>query len=140
MAGRAESQAINIDRNYSQQVPEIRTGNLFQVFCNLIKNAFDAMGDGGQLSISTSLSGGNNDIAVVEFVDSGSGFDVADSAVIFEPFYTTKAKGEGTGLGLAICKDIVERAGGRITAECSPTGGSVFTVFLPLTDQVQGDF
>ena len=140
MSVRAEAQGVRIERNYSPQIPEVRSGNLFQVFCNLIKNALDAMPDGGLLDISSGLSEGNSEIALVRLSDTGSGFDAANSSIIFEPFFTTKARGEGTGLGLAICKDIVERAGGRITAQSAAAGGSVFTVYLPLREQVESNF
>lgn len=131
MAARAETSNVRISSNYAAGIPEILSGNLFQVFCNLIKNALDAMPDGGQLRIFTRLTADNT--AVVEFRDSGAGFAPENAKIIFEPFFTTKDKGKGTGLGLAICKDIVERYNGRITAENAPEGGSIFTVYLPVT-------
>ena len=130
MGSRAETLNIRILRNYTSGIPQIRSGNLFQVFCNLIKNALDAMPDGGELSISTRLAA--DDTAVVEFRDTGTSFAAENADAIFEPFFTTKDKGKGTGLGLAICKDIVERYHGRITAENVPQGGSIFTVYLPV--------
>ncbi|MBW8001455.1 MAG: GHKL domain-containing protein [Planctomycetes bacterium] len=120
---------IVIERNYSPERPKVKGGNLFQVFCNLIKNAIDSMPDGGQITISTSLQ--ENNIAVIEIKDTGTGFASENIEAIFEPFFTTKDMGKGTGLGLAICKDIIERYHGRITAENAPQGGSIFTVYLP---------
>ena len=125
---RAEALNIRILRNYSHGIPQIRNGNLFQVFCNLIKNALDAMPTGGQLSISTQLTADN--MAMVEFHDTGKGLPAEHTDTIFEPFFTTKDR--GTGLGLAICKDIVERYQGRITAENASGGGCIFTLFLPI--------
>jgi len=113
MEAKVEASNIQVFRNYEHGTTKIKSGNLFQVFCNLIKNAFDAMPDGGQLRISTHLASDN--AAVVEFLDTGCGFPPEHAEVIFEPFFTTKDK--GSGLGLAICKDIVERYQGRITAE-----------------------
>ena len=130
MDSRAEASNVQILRNYAPGIPQIRSGNLFQVFSNLIKNALDAMPDGGELSISTRLTADNT--AVVEFRDTGTGFAPENAQAIFEPFFTTKDKGRGTGLGLAICNDIIERYHGRITAENVPEGGSVFTVYLPV--------
>jgi two-component system NtrC family sensor kinase len=130
MNTRAETSNVRILSSYAPSMPEVRSGNLFQVFCNLIKNALDAMPDGGQLKISTRLAADNT--AVVEFRDTGAGFAPENTKVIFEPFFTTKDKGKGTGLGLAICKDIIERYNGRITAENAPGGGSIFTVYLPV--------
>ena len=128
MNTKAEASNIDILRNYTSGIPEIRSGNLFQVFCNIIKNAFDAMPDCGQLHISTRLTADN--IIVAEFRDTGSGFAPEIAEVMFEPFFTTKDK--GTGLGLAICRDIIEKYHGRITAENAPQGGSIFTVYVPL--------
>ncbi len=128
---RAETCNIRVSRNYSRGIPQIKNGNLFQVFCNLIKNALESMPAGGKLSISTRLAADNT--AVVEFRDTGTGLPIEHTDAIFEPFFTTKDR--GTGLGLAICKDIIERCNGRITAENAPKGGSIFTVYLPIEDR-----
>jgi len=130
MDPQAGASNVRILRNYAPNIPQIRSGNLFQVFCNLIKNAVDAMPDGGKLSISTCLTA--DDTAAAEFRDTGVGFAPENAEAIFEPFFTTKDKGRGTGLGLAVCKDIVERYRGRIAAENAPGGGSIFTVYLPV--------
>ena len=129
MDTKAEPPNIKVTRNYTPGLPQIRSSNLFQVFCNLAKNAFDAMPDGGNLKISTRLEMDNTIVA--EFRDTGIGFPPENTQTIFEPFFTTKDKGKGTGLGLAICRDIVESCHGRITAENAPDGGSIFTVYLP---------
>jgi signal transduction histidine kinase len=131
----AEAAPVRIIRDYASDLPEMKTGNLFQVFVNIIKNAIDAMPNGGRLYISTRI-GPDNSIAV-EFRDTGRGFDPANAEAIFQPFFTTKQPGCGTGLGLAISRDIVERYQGRITAENVPTGGSVFTVLLPLKEPTE---
>jgi len=128
MDAKAEVSKIRILRNYAANMPKIRSGNLLQVFCNIIKNAFDAMPEGGELHISTHMAAGNT--AVVEFRDTGTGFPAENVETMFEPFFTTKDK--GTGLGLAICRDIIETYHGRITAQNAPEGGSIFTVYLPL--------
>ena len=122
---------IQITCNFLMELPKVRSGNLFQVFCNLVKNAFDSMPDGGELTISTRLE--SNNTILIEFRDTGSGFDPKDKEVLFEPFFTTKDKGKGTGLGLSICRDIIERYQGRITAENATETGSIFTIYLPLT-------
>ncbi len=132
---RATALGIRILRNYALGLSQIRSGNLFQVFCNLTKNALDAMPDGGELRISTRPAPDNS--MVVEFRDTGTGLPITDSQAIFEPFFTTKDKGKGTGLGLAICRDIVESCRGRITAENAADGGSIFTVYLPTTSNTR---
>ncbi|MHC4693063.1 MAG: two-component system sensor histidine kinase NtrB [Planctomycetota bacterium] len=126
---RVETCNIQVSRNYSRGIPQIKNGNLFQVFCNLVKNALESMPAGGQLNISTRLEADNT--VVIEFSDTGTGLPTEHTDAIFEPFFTTKDR--GTGLGLAICKDIVERYHGRITAENAAGGGSIFTVYLPIT-------
>jgi signal transduction histidine kinase len=130
MESRAEAANISIVRNYAFGLPQVRGGNLFQVFCNLAKNALDAMPNGGELRISTSLAA--DDIIVAELRDTGTGLPPESTEDIFEPFFTTKEGGKGTGLGLAVCRDIVENYHGRITAENAPDGGSIFTVYLPV--------
>ncbi len=132
MESRAEAADISIVRNYTIGLPQVRSGNLFQVFCNLTKNALDAMPNGGELRISTSPS--SDDTIVAELRDTGTGFPPGSTEAIFEPFFTTKEDGKGTGLGLAICRDIVESYHGRITARNAPDGGSIFTVYLPVAN------
>jgi two-component system NtrC family sensor kinase len=122
---------VNIVRDYGRSKVKIRSGNLFQVFCNLIRNAIDVMPNGGTLTISTKRS--TPQALIVEFRDTGPGLAPENLERVFEPFFTTKTDGKGTGLGLAICKDIVEKHGGNITAQNGPTGGCVFTVQLPVS-------
>ena len=130
MESQATTLGVRIVRNYALGLPQVRSGNLFQVFSNLTRNALDAMPDGGQLRISTQPAADEN--IVVKFRDTGTGLPTENAEAIFEPFYTTKDKGKGTGLGLAICRDIVESCRGRITAENAADGGSIFTVYLPV--------
>ncbi len=111
-----------------QKMPALRGGMLYQICCNLIKNAIDAMPDGGRLTLTTGLV---DDEVIIRFEDTGSGLPKPIDQV-FEAFFTTKPAGKGTGLGLAICKDHAERLGGRITAEQGQPTGAVFTVRIPL--------
>ncbi|MFO0972077.1 MAG: ATP-binding protein [Phycisphaerae bacterium] len=107
----------------------IGAANLFQVFCNLIQNAIDAMPGGGTLAIRSGVEAGA--LAIV-FEDTGPGLP-ADVERLFEPFYTTKPPGKGTGLGLAVSRDIVERCGGRLVAgNRRDRTGAAFAVSLPL--------
>ena len=130
MDSKAEALNVRILRKYTPRMPKIKSGNLFQVFCNLTKNALDAMPNGGELRISSHLVADNT--IMVEFRDTGEGLPTEKAEDIFEPFFTTKDKGKGIGLGLAICRDIIEHCHGRITAENAPDGGSIFTVYLPV--------
>lgn len=129
MESRAETSGVTLLRDYASGLPKIRSGNLFQVFCNLTKNALDAMENGGRLTISTRI--GQNNTIIIEFRDTGTGLPPDNIEAIFEPFFTTKGVKRGTGLGLTICKDIIENHNGRITAENAPDGGSIFTIALP---------
>ena len=101
---------------------------VFQVFCNLIRNALEAMPDGGTLSIRLHRGEGR---CLVEFADTGVGLPPGPVERIFEPFFTTKPPGRNVGLGLAVCRDILSRLGGTLSAGANPAGGAVFTVHLP---------
>jgi len=104
-----------------------RHDELNQVWTNLVHNALQAMQYKGRLELAVSRDGGR---VLVRVIDSGPGIPEAARTRIFEPFYTTKAKGEGSGLGLSISRDIVERHHGTIEVESRP-GRTAFTVALP---------
>ncbi len=126
---KAEEFDIEIVRDLQEPMPNIRSGNLFQVFCNLIKNAIDAMPDGGRIVLATETNDTN---MIVTCSDQGSGIDQNLIDRVFEPFFTTKETGKGTGLGLPICRDIIERYGGRLTVANNPDRGCTFTITIPL--------
>ncbi len=132
MKGTAKKVEMEVIHQCHRKIPKVRSDSLFQVFCNLIKNAVDAMQGNGLLKITISCP---EDMLEVEFHDTGPGFAPEMAEAMFEPFFTTKEYGRGTGLGLAICKDIVEKYNGRIIAENAPQGGGVFTVYLPLKEK-----
>ncbi|MGH9873869.1 MAG: sensor histidine kinase, partial [Pyrinomonadaceae bacterium] len=104
-------------------------GQLNQVWMNLLGNAAQAVNDGGEVSVSTSVDG--NWISVV-ISDTGDGIPDADLPRIFDPFFTTKPVGEGTGLGLSISYGIIERHGGAITVMSEVGAGTTFTVKIPV--------
>jgi PAS domain S-box-containing protein len=103
-----------------------------RVFANLIKNAIDAMPDGGKLIITSKESNGNVEMV---FADTGTGMTKEVMGKIWTPFFTTKAK--GMGLGLAICKRIVEAHGGSISVESIVGSGTTFTVVIPIKPEIQ---
>jgi signal transduction histidine kinase len=109
---------------------------LFQVFCNLIKNAIEAMTPGG--GTLTVRSGGTPQETWIRFEDTGCGLP-ADAGRVFEPFFTTKPAGAGTGLGLAICRELIQRCGGTITAAARSGGGALFEVRLPRREESGDD-
>lgn len=113
--------------------------DLRQVFLNLIQNALDSLADGGMVWVRAffryqpvRLSPEDRRGHVVVVVqDDGRGMDVDEQARIFEPFYTTKAKGKGSGLGLSIVKRILEEHGGEIEVFSKPREGTTFTLRFP---------
>jgi PAS domain S-box-containing protein len=103
-----------------------------RVFLNIMQNAFDAMPEGGTLRIASLKS---NDGLQIIFVDSGVGMKKEIVANLWNPLFTTKAK--GMGFGLPIAKRFVEGHGGSISVESHPGKGSTFTVTLPITPGVE---
>jgi len=97
-----------------------------QVFINLILNAAQAVSDGGKLEIATRAEEG---FIVTEFQDNGCGIPEENLGKLFEPLFTTKAK--GIGLGLAVSKQIIEAHEGTIEVESQVGKGTTFKVRLP---------
>jgi iron only hydrogenase large subunit-like protein/nitrogen-specific signal transduction histidine kinase len=99
-----------------------------QVLTNLVKNAIDAMPEGGDINISIEDTIGD---VIITIADSGTGIKEEDRAKIFEPFFTTKNIGYGTGLGLATAYGIVKMHKGQIIVESNddPAKGSTGTLF-----------
>jgi len=97
-----------------------------RVFVNILKNAVDAMPDGGTLTVS---GWADFQRAELYFADTGVGIPEAIIDDIWKPLFTTKAK--GMGFGLAICKRIVEAHGGTVSVESVEGLGTTFTIVLP---------
>lgn len=102
-----------------------------QVFLNLVINAAEAMEGKGLLEL-TSWADRDDGFIYIRFRDHGPGMAKEAAQRIFEPFYTTKARGRGTGLGLAISHGIIKQHEGRIEVETEPGQGASFTLVLPL--------
>jgi signal transduction histidine kinase len=101
-----------------------------QVFLNLILNAFQAMQNGGMVTVGTSMvERDGKPWARVSIADTGPGIPEQILSKIFTPFFTTKA--QGTGLGLAICHKLVTQHGGHISVTSEDGKGTVFTIDLP---------
>jgi signal transduction histidine kinase/HAMP domain-containing protein len=98
-----------------------------QAVLNIIRNAQEALPQGGRINIKTCRQG---DWAVVEICDDGPGIEEQDLPLIFEPFFTKK--GAGTGLGLSITQRIVEEHRGRISVKSGQGRGTVFVIELPM--------
>ena len=123
---------VEIDQNLPSIL--VDADKLQIAFMNLIKNACQAMPEGGKLLIEatyhTDKRNEKNSIVVIKFHDTGVGIRAEYTDRIFEPLYTTKAR--GLGVGLANAKNIVEAHEGEITVERSEPGvGTTFKVTIP---------
>ena len=98
-----------------------------QVLVNLVTNAYQAMSGEGHLAIHADAGEGR---VALSIADTGCGIPRKDLEQVFEPLFTTKAR--GIGLGLAISKSLMEANGGSIEVESEVGRGSIFTVRLPL--------
>ncbi|WP_433469373.1 ATP-binding protein [Spirillospora sp. CA-128828] len=124
---------VTVKTVYDETLPPVPVyaAELNQVWTNLIVNALYAMQGSGTLTIRTARE---NDNALVEIADTGTGIPEENLDRIFTPFFTTKPVGQGTGLGLDISWRIVaDRHGGDIRVESLP-GDTRFQVLLPLTE------
>ena len=101
---------------------------LGQAFSNIIVNGIQAMPEGGQLAVKSEAS--NQEWVTISFADTGVGIPKENLQKLFEPLFTTKAK--GIGLGLAVTRTLVEGHSGTIKAQSKVGKGSTFTVRLPI--------
>ncbi|MEW6586968.1 MAG: ATP-binding protein, partial [Nitrospirota bacterium] len=122
---------ITLHANLKNNMPSIvgDKGQLQQVLLNILNNAIDAVEKGGEIRIA---SGEEDEHTVfVEISDNGHGIPQAVLEHIFEPFYTTKKKGEGTGLGLSISYGIMQKLGGQILVQSEVGKGTTFVLKVP---------
>jgi two-component system nitrogen regulation sensor histidine kinase GlnL len=133
---------IELRTEFDPSLPAVRgdRAQLTQVFLNLVRNALEALGGTGHLVVATRLDTryhvrrrqGRSHFLAVSVADDGPGVAEEHRGHLFDPFFTTKAR--GTGLGLALCQRIVSEHGGTIAHEPGQTGGSVFRVTLPVSE------
>jgi signal transduction histidine kinase len=113
-----------------------------QVLLNLVTNAYQAMPNGGKLTITATLiegdairnlkpvlSGVEGSEIRIQISDTGCGISEENMKKLFEPLFTTKA--QGIGLGLVVCKNLIEANGGSIEVESEEGQGSTFALMLP---------
>lgn len=128
---RPEAEALNIKITSDCQESILIDGNqdrLTQVLINVMKNAFQALPDGGTVQITAGIDSRQASVTVR---DNGLGINQQDMSRIFEPFFTTKAR--GTGLGLALCRKIVEGHGGKIDVHSVVGEGTSVSITFPMS-------
>ena len=128
--GLPEKVILEFEESKDHPFIEADPDQLKHAFRNIIVNAVQAMPEGGRLKIAVSSVGGSLNI---DISDTGDGMSEEIRKMIFEPLFTTKAK--GMGLGLAITKTLIEGNGGRIEAFIEEGSGSRFSVSFPLGDE-----
>ena len=130
--------------NNSSEIPvvDVDAGQMNQVFNNLLINANQAMISGGNIIISLSIVEMMNSVDIplpnghyihISVEDQGGGISLETQQHIFEPYFTTKKK--GNGLGLATCYSIIKRHGGYITFESQISVGTAFHIYLPVGEK-----
>ena len=131
------SGTITLTRDYGQLPPvDCFAGQLNQVWMNLLVNAAQAVGQGGEVTIKTQLV---DETVMVTISDNGCGIAPEYLDKIFDPFFTTKPIGDGTGLGLSITHGVIERHGGFIKVESRINQGTTFRVTIPVDAKPRED-
>jgi len=123
---------ITVDFDLAPSLPAmpLDAAQMKQAFYNLIRNACQAMPDGGTLNIASTF----NDFEVrLIFSDTGKGISTENMSNMFQPFFTTRKT--GTGLGLLIVRRIVREHGGEIELESRERKGTKVTIYLPLVEK-----
>lgn len=143
MVGDTIGPGIKIDYDRPSEVIAVKVDRVLLETCflNLCINARDAMPNGGSIRAAVELQQQRDNVcqrdwAVLKVSDQGIGMSADVKAHIFEPFFSTKPKGNGTGLGLAMVHGFIAQSGGRIDVESEVGRGSSFIIRLPISDQI----
>src|SRR5688572_372611 len=130
----AEKTGVEIVRYFDQDLPSIQlNGETLQAaLVNLVKNALEAMPDGGQLVARTRVT---RQGVALDLIDTGCGMDERTAMKMFDAFYTTK--GGGSGLGLPTARRIIEAHGGRIGVQSEAGRGTQFTLEFPTPARIR---
>jgi PAS domain S-box-containing protein len=116
-----------IDLTESRPKVKVDIDKIKRACLNLIRNALDAMPEGGTLTMKSEQT---DSLLRISFSDTGMGISKETMERLWTPLFTTKAK--GMGFGLPICKRIVEAHGGSIVVESRPGKGTTFTITIPI--------
>ena len=132
MMFQASDQRVQVEFSAPPEFEEIVTeADFYYVFINVIKNALQAMPQGGCLTVTCSVHDPQMEIS---FQDNGNGLTPEEMDQIFQPFYSTKEGAQGLGLGLPICQKILGRYHGRLVVESQPGQGTTVRVLLPYSE------
>jgi signal transduction histidine kinase len=125
------AQSIDVRMNLTR-IPFVRGYPLYlqEAFLNLVKNAVQAMPQGGVLEVKTSFEEKSGRVSI-SIVDTGPGIDPSVMSRMFDDFVTTKAIGQGTGLGLGVVKDIVRSHQGTFRISANRGGGTAAHITFP---------
>ena len=128
---------VKLSKELDATIPPIpaNSGQLQQVFTNMLMNGLHASDSGTELVVSSKFLpplGEFPGTVEINFTDQGSGINDQDIKKIFEPFFTTKEIGKGTGLGLSVSYGIIKDHNGEIKVKSAPNKGTTFTVMIPL--------
>lgn len=141
--------SINFDDDTHEGAVYADPTQLESAIINLVFNARDAMPDGGQIRIATSLAGKSNgcwfkvgssdgaleepptDFVVIEISDDGVGMTQEVARLAFEPFFTTKERGRGSGMGLAMVDGFARQSGGTVELSTAVGRGTTVRLYLP---------
>ncbi|MFQ5951849.1 MAG: PAS domain S-box protein [Candidatus Omnitrophota bacterium] len=120
---------VKIEKKLVTSLPPVKVDEkqMQEVFINLMRNAFEAMGKGGKVTITTKEEDSH---VRIDFTDTGPGIPEENIEKILDPFFTTKK--EGTGLGLSVCYGILKAHGGDLKYTSKPGEGTTATVLLPI--------
>jgi signal transduction histidine kinase len=133
LAEQSPPEQVEASTQFDSDLPPVWVNpqQIGQVLTNLVTNAYQAMPDGGKLSIGATVQ---EDEVVISVRDTGCGIPPENLDKLFEPLFTTKAK--GIGLGLAVSRNLLQANGGHIEVESNEGEGTIFSVTLPtqLTD------
>jgi len=126
--------SVTVKQDIPETLPPLRVDaqQIHQVFRNLISNGVEAMPEGGTLEIGA-VENKQDGTVIVSVRDSGIGMTPEQLGKLFQPLFTTKAR--GIGLGLVVVKNLTEANGGTVQVQSEPGKGTTFTVTLPAANE-----
>jgi signal transduction histidine kinase len=133
-APKAREQGVELVKYLDADLPTVMLDPepMQAALVNLVKNALEAMPDGGQLTVRTYVT---RDAVALDLIDTGVGMDSDTALHMFEPFYSTKEG--GSGLGLPTARKIIEAHGARIDVQSELRSGTKFTLEFPMPARIK---